>query len=316
MTGPNINLAFYCYPRKGAVDDFREVARRIERAAPDIRTYVFRTDLSASWLTGWLRIAARPTAFVEMDRIKWLHPLRGRRLAHVHGGKAREYPLLTAAGLPLPPWELIGPKTTLDPAQWGPYVVVKPSRGGRGAFVRVSKTGRVRYKPPESFPEEHPGRRGPMIAQRFIHTGPWPTAYRVLTYFGRTIAAVRYDGAQHGAPLRGPGDFRDSGGRSIVASAKGARVSLTAEADVLDLAVRAHQAAYPDIPSLGVDIIREHDTGKLYLTECNPGGESWMLTSISGREIATEFNLDFYSQFNALDTIAQRSIEVARAAAI
>lgn len=315
-----INLAFYCYPRKGAVDDFREVARRIERAAPDIRAHVFRTDLSVGWATGWLRLASRPTAYVEMDRIKWFRPLRGRRLGHARnggiGGKLWEYPILDAAGCPLPRWTEITPTTKLDPAEWGPYVVVKPSRGGRGAYVWVNKTGRVKYKPPESFPEGHPGRRGPMLAQRFIYTGRWPTSYRVVTYFGRPILSIRYDGVREGAPLEGPDRFRDSGGRSIVASAKGSHIELSAEPDVLALATRTHLDAFPDIPSLGHDIIREAGSGKLYLAEVNPGGESWMLTNGDGRKMQAQFNIDFYKQFGALDVIAETSIEVARRAAI
>jgi hypothetical protein len=46
--------------------------------------------------------------------------------------------------------------------------------------------------------------------------------------------------------------------------------------------------------------------------EVNPGGQSWFLTSDAGREMQAEFGFDFYSQFNALDVIADRSIEIAR----
>ncbi len=37
-----------------------------------------------------------------------------------------------------------------------------------------------------------------------------------------------------------------------------------------------------------------------------------MLTSDSGVEMQAEFGLEFYAQFNALDLIADRSIEIAR----
>jgi hypothetical protein len=83
------------------------------------------------------------------------------------------------------------------------------------------------------------------------------------------------------------------------------------ERDVIDLACRAH-GAIPEMPSLGVDIVREHGTGALYVVEINAGGDSWALTNDSGLEMQAEFGLDFYSQFNALDAVAERSIEIAR----
>jgi D-alanine-D-alanine ligase-like ATP-grasp enzyme len=86
---------------------------------------------------------------------------------------------------------------------------------------------------------------------------------------------------------------------------------LTSEPDVLDLARRAH-AAVPEIPSLGIDIVREEGTGALYVLEINPGGQAWILTNDSGIEMQAQFGFDFYPQFNALDVIADRSIEIAR----
>ena len=155
----------------------------------------------------------------------------------------------------------ISAETALDPQEWGAYVVVKPSHGKRGAYVWVHRTGRVRFKPPADFPEGHLGRLGPMIAQKFIYSGRWPVAYRVVTFFGRAVAAVRYVGRKDLAPLDGPDEFRTTGGGiSIVASSKGCAIELTSEADVLDLACRAH-AASPKIPSLGIDIVREEGTG-------------------------------------------------------
>ena len=88
---------------------------------------------------------------------------------------------------------MIEPGIRLDPAVWGPYVVVKPTLGGRGDDVRIRKTGRVRYEPPESFPPEHRIRKGPLIAQRFVYTGPWAVSYRVCTFFGRALYCWRVE---------------------------------------------------------------------------------------------------------------------------
>lgn len=265
--------------------------------------------LASPWLV------LRPTVSIEMDG-RWQRPriLRGRRLAHPRGqgGKIGEYQMLEAHGLPIPKWTEIVPDIKLEPAEWGPYVVVKPSRGRRGAFVAVHKTGRVRFRPPDDYPDDHLGRKGPMLAQRFIYTGRWPVAFRVLTYFGEPIAAYRNEGRRDRVPLDGADAVKKTGGGlSIVASERGCTVRLVDEADILALARRAH-AAFPEIPSLGVDIVREADTGEIHILEVNPGGESWVLTNDSGVEKQAEFGFDHYTQFDALNVIADRSIEIAR----
>ena len=306
------NLAFVCNPAKENTADFAEVSRRIARRAADVSTHVLTARRRRHALLKLAALALRPTLAIQIDRDADVPLFRGAQLAHRHsGGKLVQYARMAEAGLPLAPWKEIEPDTVLDPAEWGPYVVVKPSRGRRGAFVKVHKTARVRYQRPEDFPEDHLGRRAPMLAQKFIYTGRWPVGFRVMTYFGRVILAIRYDGCRDPAPLESAKDFSTSGGRSIVASAMGCTVSLIHDADVLGLARRTH-AAFPLNPSLGIDIVREAPTGALYVMEVNPSGNSWLLTNPSGRQMQAEFGLDFYGQFGALDVIAKRSIELVR----
>jgi hypothetical protein len=305
-----INLAFFCYPRKGALGDFAEVARRIRAAHPQIAAYAYATDVNLRAALGGVALAVRPTLTIEMDRIRFAPILRGRRLRHGGGhGKLPQMKALSEAGVPVPKWAELTPEATWSVAEWGPYVVVKPSRGGRGAYVWIRKTGRVRFKPQSDFPPDHPCARGPMIVQKFIYTGPWPTSYRVLTYFGRPLCALRYDGRRDLPALDDPNDF-GGGGRSIVASAKGASMTCIDDADVLEIASRAH-AAFADIPSLGIDIVREHETGKLYVLELNPGGNGWVLSGETGESVQKEFGLDFRAQFGALDIITEVSAELA-----
>jgi len=306
------NLVFVCDPSKANSGDLGDVCRRIARLARDVSPHVLVSRRLRYAIGEVARLALRPTLAIQIDKDADLPLLRGRRLAHRRsGGKLVQYERMAEVGLPLVPWTEIRADTVLDPAEWGSYVVVKPSRGRRGAFVRIQKTTRVGYRAPEEYPEDHLGRRAPMLAQKFVYTGPWPAAFRVMTYFGRPLVAIRYDGRRGAAPLVGPEGFAGDGGRSIVASALGATISLIDDADVVDLARRTH-AAFPDVPSLGIDIVREYPSGSLYVMEVNPSGNSWMLTNEGGRSMQTELGLDFYAQFGALDVIAQRSLELAR----
>jgi hypothetical protein len=257
--GGRINLTFYCYPRKGALDDFRHVASRINTSTSDVFARVLPTTMHPGRLMGTVASAFRPSVSIEMDRLKRLKPLRGHRYSHVRMGKDEEMARLVQAGIPVPRWVNVEPGITLDAGEWGPYVVVKPRVGARGAFVWVHRTGKVRYKAPESYPDGHPARDG-LVAQQFIYTGAWPVAYRVLTYLGRPLTAARYDGRRDMAPLQSSTGFRDSGGRSIVANAMGCTISLTDDPEILEMSRRVH-AAFPDVPSLGIDLIRGREYG-------------------------------------------------------
>jgi glutathione synthase/RimK-type ligase-like ATP-grasp enzyme len=257
-----------------------------------------------------LALWPRATVAIEMDGLKYVKPLRGQRFFHSTPGKLREAEALERIGVSVPPLVLIEPDTVLNPNEWGPYVVVKPVFGRRGAFVQIRRTTRVRYQDPVTLPTEHYGRNG-MIAQRFVYTGRWPVSYRVVTYFGRVITAIRFRGRCHLPPLEGPADFNRAGGHSIVASAMGSRIETIDEPDILDLARRAHDA-FPGIPSLGVDIIREAESRRLFVLETNPYGRSWLLETSAGRKIERDFSIDLHAQFDALSVITDASIEVAR----
>lgn len=312
-----INLVLAERSRQYVQDDLRAIAVKVRQLAPDIS---IRLLLGRQGPVNTLRAAlARfaPTLVVDMSpRESKFGVSRGHRLGHWQAGdKLREFRLLSDAGFPVPPWTEISPDTALDPDEWGPYVVVKPSRGMRGAWVWIRKTGRVRYRPPEDYPEGHFGRISPMIAQKFVYTGPWPVAYRVLSFLGCPLVAIRYDGRRDIAPLNSSYDFRATGGHSIVANAMGCTISCVNDADIIDLATRVH-VAMPDVPSLGVDMIREADSGQLYVMETNPVGHSWILSCSMGQGMQQEFGLDFYGQFGALDIAAQAAIESARRLAV
>jgi hypothetical protein len=52
------------------------------------------------------------------------------------------------------------------------------------------------------------------------------------------------------------------------------RLEFTYDPEVLRLAERAH-ACFPDVPLLGVDIVREVASGRLYVLEVNAIGYNW-----------------------------------------
>lgn len=315
-----INIVFLVNAkRQRQYQDIVNIKNRIENDTDDIVVSILshKPGVTRWWQLMWLSL--NPTLIIDMvPRAKRaIKRVRGCYLKHWHmGDKIKELQLVENAHIPIPKWSAIRPGTMLNQEDWGRYVVVKPSRGRRGANVRIQKTSRVRYKSPEEYPEDHLGRIAPMVAQQFIHTGKWPAAYRVLTFLGSPLFAIRYDGKRdNNFPLDDPDSFSIGGGRSIVANAMGCQIQCAGDPDILELAKQAH-GAFPDVPSLGVDILREERTGKLYVIEVNPVGFSWMLSDNTGVKIQEQFGLDFYAQFGAIERASQAAIDTARRLAV
>jgi len=301
------NLILLCDAAVQPDRDFREVAKRVRRLAPDVHAFVVSTPEERRRPA--LAQLLRPTLFVQVHKVAHMRPRRGCVARPLDLSKIETFRAMDAAGLPVPRWTEITPGLRLDPAEWGEYVIVKPDRGRRGAYVFPVKTERVRYKPPESYPEEHFGRAGPMIAQRFVYTGPYPTAIRVLTCFGEPIAATQATSVRGNAPLSGPAGFAE-GLRPVVASSRRSDVSYCTEADVLALARRIHEP-FPLQPLIGCDLMRDALTGELWIAEINLV-DVWYLSTPAGIAVQAQFGLDLYAQFGALDRAAEALVRAAR----
>ena len=75
---------------------------------------------------------------------------------------------------------------------------------------------------------------------------------------------------------------------------------------------RLAAGAFPEIPLLGVDVIRDADTGRLFVLEVNSSGYVWHFSSKTGRSIQQEFDLCLESQFDGIRKSAMILISEAR----
>jgi hypothetical protein len=276
-----VNLILVHQETKQDRADYEEIARRAD-------VDVFIVDTKAPALDDPRFDAAAPTLTVSPMPIKKFAPPRGPVCQGFEHPKSEQYRRLASLGLPVPGWISILPETALHPDDWGPYVVVKPDLGRKGAEIFIKRTGRVRYRAPG------------FLAQQFVYTGRWPVNYRVVTLFGRTLMSWRCEADHRFVPLESRWDFKARGGITVVSNKRDSRYMLASEADVIALAERAH-AAFPDQPLLGTDIVRDADTGELFLIECNPRGDAWLISSVMGRLIEQANGLDFAAQFGAID---------------
>ena len=266
--------------------DYEELARRLRGIE------VFIVDTKEGELRDPRFDARSPTLTVSPMPIKKFVPPRGAVCQGFEHPKTEQYERLARLGLPVPKWISIVPGTSLEPREWGPYVVVKPDLGRKGAEVFIKRTGRVRFRAPA------------FLAQQFIYTGRWPSNYRVVTLFGRTLMSWRCEADHRFVPLESRWDFKARGGITVVSNKKDSRYTLAFDPEVIALAEKAH-AAFPDQPVLGTDIVRDADSGALYVIECNPRGDAWLISSTMGRLIEQANGLDFGAQFGALEIAAE-----------
>jgi hypothetical protein len=293
------------------VADFLKIKAIVEETAPDIETFVASNDIRSSLIRK--KAAARPTLVFSPIRLLEFRPDRGKIYQGQAMSKLKEMQRLAAAGLPVPKFEEIRPETVLRVADYGPYVVVKPSDelASWGAGIELRRTDEVRYRAPEDYPEGHPGRKAPMMAQRFVNCGKAMTC-RVLTLFGATLFTYCRESTRELAldpskEVYEPADF--------MPAPPNCDVSIRRDPDMLALAAEAYRAM-PEVALQACDILRDAD-GQLHILEVNPGGGTWMLSSQLASDYRRVLGIkDLAAEFDAFHVCARELIARTRTEAV
>ena len=313
---PDRNLVLVHTAGYQDVGDFQEIARYVQELAPDIEVFIASNDIPSS--TTRRRTARRPTLVFSPGNLLEFRPARGKIYAGRAIPKLEQLSRFKAAGLPVPVFAEITHSLVLPAEEFGPLVVIKPSfsAASHGHHMTLVSREAVRFQPREAYPDNHAGRYGPMFAQRFIDTGPFINHHRVLTLFGMPLLAFK-------TISQAPRPSLDSADDVLATIAVKARRrdgpiarELTWDTDVLELA-RWTYAALPEIALQGVDIVREQESGKLYVLEANPGGNTWIFSKgdMTARLKATLGTERLTDQFDAFKTAAKVLIERTRAEA-
>ena len=261
------------------VQDFREIADKISAIDPTIAVYsvdprVSRIMPDEAW--------ARPTLTVALMSNYGLDIRRGPVLANRAIHKIGQYRIFTQAGLPTPPTATLRLGMKLDPILFGEFVVIKPTDPNLASYgrgVQLFRRRKLETMTMTDFPAGHliHRDRNGFIVQRYVDTGPLLPLYRVVTLFGMPLCSwLGHDKFPHPPP--GQTDEEIEKHRITSNTGNFRTVKLQVEDAILDLAARIGNA-FPDTPILGNDIIRDHRSGKLYVLECNPGGNVWHFSS-------------------------------------
>jgi hypothetical protein len=185
------NLVIVHTPDFQDVADFQEIARIVHERAPDIEVFIASNTIPSSATRR--RASRRPTLIFSPGQLLQFRPLRGKLYAGCPIPKLEQLARFKAAGVPVPEFAAITPEVVLPESEFGAYVVVKPgfSFSSHGHHMSLMRREQVRFRPREAYPADHPGRYGPMFAQRFVDTGPFINHHRVLTLFGTPLLAFK-----------------------------------------------------------------------------------------------------------------------------
>lgn len=271
------------------------VSRELRRAGVRCRLV---HDVTPRWKhRAWT--LGQPTVVVSLRPLERFLPRWATVWQQVWLDKVQEYTRLEQAGVPVPRWKAVRQSELPDLSDFGQFVVVKPSAGAKGALVRIMRKEKVQWRP--LFVESLGRTSETLIAQEYIHSGPWPTTWRVATVFGEPVWCWRVEANRSHPPLDyNPQHPEEFAGKSIVSTGHGCTYQPETPRDVLELARQVYRA-FPTIPLLGIDIIREAATGKLYVLEVNASGGTFRLSP----EDAKSLGIDVFGQFGGVRAMAR-----------
>src|ERR1700682_4269496 len=290
---PTLNLLIVQTQPEQDPSDWIAIKQRIERNAPDIEVRIaenrHRNSVTARWQV------RRPSLVFSPVRLMGFVPRGGAVCCGQILGKDEQLRRLSSIEILTPKTSTLSSVSSFDPREWGDYVIVKPNNLNSGAGVKLVRTIDLsaRYDELTAIANDQ------FLVEPYIDHSEdgYPTEYRVLSLFGRALYCARNRWGYKRPPLAEiAGDPL-----GIIASnnkTMGGRIrSICNDPEIISLGQRAHQA-FPECPVIGVDIIRESQSGRLYVLEVNPHGAVWHLSSTLRKHMDPEHVRELYSQFD------------------
>lgn len=276
--------------------------------APEIEVRLISANAPGADNIEWLR--RKPSLVFSWSHAVFLPP-RGYVLAAQLIGKLAEYERLVEAGIPIP---FTLPLTAdLDSRSdlFGEYVIAKPVDGSLGQGVRLVKAGDIGRR----FAELTGRGARAMIAQRFIECemeDGKPIEYRVNMALGQPFCFMRRTWARPRPPLeeiaRSP--------RGLIATSDpnvAGPWMPWVDDEIVELA-KAAEVPFAPYPGLGVDVIREQSTGKLFVLEVDSRG--FDVTRVPHRGSTPDEQAPYHAQFDGLTGIAVQLVARTRELAV
>jgi hypothetical protein len=222
-----------------------------------------------------------PTMTVSFGPVGRFNPPRGPIFANKAISKVDQAARLAGAGVATPRTKIFRLGEPLDPKEWGEFVILKPKPlrlTSRSDGIYLYRTERLNRLKEQDFPAAHMIRRMPMLVQQFVDTGPRASKQRITTLFGEPFHWAYSANKSPRPPLASADEILDSAIISSAASEDRDWSCAAPSHEMLDTARRAG-AVFPNMPLLGLDLLRCNATGRVYVLEINAGGNVWHYSS-------------------------------------
>ncbi len=281
-------------------EDFEKIGRAAEQLDPHLKSFVLKP--TGNGPDTYVEIAQRPTLIFSPKEIPANMFPRGKIYCGKYIRKDQQLATLRQHGVSVPRSMEVKRGTKFTSADWGDIVVVKPMPGSFSRGVQAMRPEDVTYDGLVQASNDMPTTPEVFLLQEFIDTGEFRSQHRVLTLFGEVLYGEQI--ASEG-PLPTPTVVSAETLRDFIitpVTVKRTRKFVYDE-DVLSLARRVYRL-FPQIPLQGVDIIRDINSGKLYVLEFNPGGNTWHFSSKFGQHQRVE-GKKRHEQFDAFKIAAR-----------
>lgn len=291
-------------------EDFRDIAQRIAKIAPEIKTHVFHPyRFSALRETVW----EHPALLVNMTLSEPLKMPRGAALLSRPLSKLQQDEMFRLAGIRTPLTAQYEIGMPIDEKVWGEFILMKPMPlhlTSKNIGIQVFRTPRLSGMTASDFPGDHLVHSTDMLIQQFVDTGPHLEKYRALTLCGEVLYIARSTNVQKRPQLSSP----DAVIEAANFQSDGSHVEYGQYPEVHEFA-RRMAAAFPAVPLLGCDIVRDVGSGELTALEVNAGGNVWHFSSQLQADRRARLPEDMkrrQEQYGAFDVAAKAFVKATR----
>ena len=293
--------------RDESFDDFLNIAKRINSMDTSIGVLIRSASFHPSEIP--FQYLSLPLLTLYLVNPPTTLPTRGHTLCVEDLGKATEYENFLAAGFSIPRTRRYHLGEVLDPADWGPYVILKPVYGSYAIGNLLAPTAQVGELSANRIPNGHPLKTSPYLVQQYISTGSSACSYRVIALLGQPLLCVRYGRT---GEITYPhsideifnnytffSNFNQEGTTSSERT-----YAMSNDDEIIKFAQEVF-SVHPHLPLQGIDIIREANSGKLYVLETNSGGNVWSFSLTGNPTLKILGKKALVTQFMAWDKAAE-----------
>lgn len=288
--------------RNENADDFQQIARRIRKLDPTISVTMVSDFLTSKMVPA--ECLNLPMLVVYLCNPPPTEFKVATKIAVKEMSKIEEYEHFRRHNIPCLPIEQFRWGMELDQSIYGEWVVLKPENmTSNGQDVNMVPTREISKLKVQDFHINHLMHKDSYLVQKFIKTGENPNFYRALVFLDEVLLSYR---PELNLPYLETLDLKKLLETSVSPVRRDDRkIHLEINEEVNALA-KLVASTFPDNPLWGVDIIRDQQTGKLFVLEVNLGGNTWAFSNLHGEKFRSTVGLkNMLLQYHAWDRAAE-----------